>query len=108
MGDALATGNVRPAGAARRPAPFTLDPEGALASLASLEADRLPRCCPDTERRGAAGSQSQAGSFDMAFSVAPVDVGTGYGLFSPSGGYVYELGLVCESGAFGVRVGIAG
>ena len=45
---------------------------------------------------------------EVCGSVAPGDVGTGDGLVGPSGGDVYELGLVRESGAVGVRVGIAG
>jgi glyoxylase-like metal-dependent hydrolase (beta-lactamase superfamily II) len=38
VGDALTTGNVLTGEQGPRPAPFTLDPEGALASLAKLEA----------------------------------------------------------------------
>ena len=38
VGDAMTTGNVLTGEQGPRPAPFTLDPEGALASLAKLEA----------------------------------------------------------------------
>jgi glyoxylase-like metal-dependent hydrolase (beta-lactamase superfamily II) len=38
VGDAMTTGNVLTGETGPRPAPFTLDPEGALASLAKLEA----------------------------------------------------------------------
>ena len=38
VGDAMTTGNVLTGERGPRPAPFTLDPEGALASLAKLEA----------------------------------------------------------------------
>jgi glyoxylase-like metal-dependent hydrolase (beta-lactamase superfamily II) len=38
VGDAITTGNVLTGESGPRPAPFTLDPEGALASLAKLEA----------------------------------------------------------------------
>jgi glyoxylase-like metal-dependent hydrolase (beta-lactamase superfamily II) len=38
VGDAMTTGNVLTGERGPRPAPFTLDPEGALASLANLEA----------------------------------------------------------------------
>ena len=38
VGDAMTTGNVLTGESGPRPAPFTLDPEGALASLAKLEA----------------------------------------------------------------------
>jgi glyoxylase-like metal-dependent hydrolase (beta-lactamase superfamily II) len=38
VGDAMTTGNVLTGESGPRPAPFTLDPETALASLAKLEA----------------------------------------------------------------------
>jgi glyoxylase-like metal-dependent hydrolase (beta-lactamase superfamily II) len=38
VGDAMTTGNVLTGESGPRPAPFTLDPEAALASLAKLEA----------------------------------------------------------------------
>ena len=53
VGDAMTTGNVLTGESGPRPAPFTLDPESALASLAKLEAREGNWFCPATARRGA-------------------------------------------------------
>jgi hypothetical protein len=54
VADALTTGNVLTCERGSRPAPFTLDPENALASLTALETVRARGCFPATARRGTA------------------------------------------------------
>src|SRR5829696_6903858 len=54
------------------------------------------------------GNATDHGANRSSVSVAPVDVGAGYLLVNLSGCGVYQFGPIGESGAVGVRGGIAG